>query len=220
MLDLRKYPMPRVRHHVSPQLYMPAVRQVVTPSWYPPVVSSPQWDTWFGNGLPPQVLDIGCGRGTFLLHHALTHPGVNVLGIEVRRMLTSYIEEVIRGEGIANAHAMWYTMANGLPWIDSASIMYATYLFPDPWPKKRHAKRRAFTTRFLDEVRRVLVPGGRLYMATDRPDVDEYQREVLLAHGGFTVVDDEPWPFAFATDQQMFCDRKNIPYVRYVAVAI
>lgn len=134
-------------------------------------------------------------------------------------MLTSYIDGVIRGEAIANAYAMWYTMANGLRWIEPNSIQYATYLFPDPWPKKRHAKRRAFTPDFLDDVRRVLIPGGTLYLATDRPDVDAYQREVLLAHGGFAIVDDAPWPFAMTTDQQQFCDRKNIPYVRYMAVA-
>lgn len=198
---------------------MPASRQVITPSWYPPVVEQADWTSWFGNGRAAEVLDIGSGRGTFLLHHALTFPNRNILGIEVRRMLTTYTNEVIRGEGIANAYALWYTMANGLPWIAEGSIRYATYLFPDPWPKKRHAKRRAFTSEFLDEVRRVLIPGGCLYLATDRPDVDEYQREVLGSHGGFSVVDGEPWPFPFKTDQQMFCDRKSIPYVQYMAVA-
>lgn len=219
MIDMRKYPMPRVRHHVSPQVYLPASRQTITPSWYPPVITEADWTSWFGIGRPAEVLDIGCGRGTFLLHHALTCPDVNILGIEVRRMLTTYIDSVIRGEGIANAHVLWYTVANGLRWIAPGSIRYVTYLFPDPWPKKRHYKRRAFTTEFLDEVRHVLIPGGILYLATDRPDVDAYQREVLTAHGGFDIVDGVEWPFEFRTDQQMFCDRKDIPYVRYMAVA-
>lgn len=217
MLDLRKYPMPRVRHHVSPQLYMPADRQHVAPTWYPPLIDAAPWTEWFGNGRPADVLDLGCGRGTFLLHHALTFPDRNILGIEVRSMLTRYLADVIGGEGIANAHALWYSVANGLRWIDTASIRYAVYLFPDPWPKKRHVKRRAFTPGFLDEVRRVLQPGAPLYLATDRPDVDDYQREVLNAHGGFTIIDDEPWPFPFKTDQQMFCERKDIPYVTYMA---
>jgi tRNA (guanine-N7-)-methyltransferase len=215
MLDLRKYPMPRVRHHVSPQLYMPADRQHVAPTWYPPLIDVAPWTEWFGNGRPADVLDLGCGRGTFLLHHALTFPDRNILGIEVRSMLTRYLADVIGGEGIANA--LWYSVANGLRWIDTASIRYAVYLFPDPWPKKRHVKRRAFTPGFLDEVRRVLQPGAPLYLATDRPDVDDYQREVLNAHGGFTIIDDEPWPFPFKTDQQMFCERKDIPYVTYMA---
>ena len=218
MIDMRKYPMPRVRHHVSPQVYMPASRQAITPPWYPPVITKADWASWFANGRPAEVLDIGCGRGTFLLHHALTWPDVNVLGIEVRRMLTTYIDGVIQGEGIGNAHVLWYTVANGLRWIEPQSIRYATYLFPDPWPKKRHVKRRAFTSEFLDEVRHVLIPGGILYLATDRPDVDAYQREVLSAHGGFDIVDGADWPFEFRTDQQMFCDRKDIPYVRYMAV--
>lgn len=217
MLDLRKYPMPRVRHHVSPQLYMPAGRQHVSPTWYPPLIDVAPWSEWFGNGRPADVLDLGCGRGTFMLHHALSFPDLNIMGIEVRSMLTRYLAEVIGGEAIANAHAQWYSVANGLRWIDAGSIRYATYLFPDPWPKKRHYKRRAFTAEFLDDVHRVLQSDGVLYLATDRTDVDAYQREVLTAHGGFEIVDHEPWPFAFRTDQQMFCERKDIPYVTYHA---
>jgi tRNA G46 methylase TrmB len=69
-------------------------------------------------------------------------------------------------------------------------------------------------------VHRLLVPGGRLYLATDREDVDAYQREVLAESELFSVgplLDDETWPFRFTTDQQMFCDAKGIPYVRYYA---
>lgn len=72
-------------------------------------------------------------------------------------------------------------------------------------------------------LHRVLVPGGKLWLATDREDVDAYQREVLSASKYFTLHEcDEatPWPFPFATDQQMFCDAKGIPYVTYYAQRI
>lgn len=214
MIDFRNYPIPRVRHHVNPQVYLPASQYQGDVRWYPPTIDQADWKTWFHNGLPARVLDIGCGRGGFLLDHALAYPDVNILGLEVRGILVDWTNGVINGERIPNARALWYSVANGLQWIADHSIDYAVYLFPDPWPKRRHHKRRAFVPGFLDELNRVLTPNGRLYLATDRPDVDEYQREVIAEHGIFTVHDltPEEWPFAFTTDQQRFCHRKNIPY--------
>ncbi len=200
---------------------MPASQQHMIAPWYPPTREESEWGSWFSNGSSANVLDLGCGRGAFLLQHALTYPERNILGIEVRSVLADYINDVARGEGLGNAHAEWYTLANGLDWIEPESIDYAVYLFPDPWPKKRHHKRRAFTIEFLALVQRVLKPGARLWLATDRPDVDAYQREVIDASPLFEIqplADDESWPFAFRTDQQMFCDAKGIPYVRYSAL--
>lgn len=221
MIDSKKYPMPRVRHHVSSLLYLPARQHKHLPAWYPPDVERLDWKGVFANGRPPSVLDIGCGRGGLLLAHAVAYPEVNILGIEVRDQLTNWINGVIRGEGIPNAHALWYSVVNGLDFIESASIGKVFYLFPDPWPKNKHHKRRAFTTEFLDLLHRVMSPGAVLYLATDRPDVDAYQCQVLEAHGGFDVtgeLDDDAWDLPGTTDQQRFCDRKNIPYVRRHAV--
>ncbi|MBN9400527.1 MAG: methyltransferase domain-containing protein ['Candidatus Kapabacteria' thiocyanatum] len=220
MLDYRKYPIPRIRHHTSPQLYLPVAQHRTIPEWYPPLIDQAPWESWFANGRPADVLDIGCGRGGFLLQHALHRPGQNVLGIEVRHTLVNWINNVIAGEEIPNARAAWYSVVNGLGFIPDASIDHAFYLFPDPWPKKRHYKRRAFSPEFLAEVWRVLRPGGRLYLATDRPDVDEFQRHVLGSMPGVVIRDvvvESDWPFPFVTDQQDFCHRKDIPYVRYMA---
>ncbi len=219
-LDLSKYPIPRVRHHVGPQSYLPANQQHRLPAWSPPPIEEALWSEWFANRSAATVLDIGCGRGGFLLRHALFKPELNILGIEVRDSLVSWINSVVRGERIPNAHALWYSVANGLHWISDASVQYATYLFADPWPKKRHHKRRAFTQGFLDELYRVLIPNGVLYLATDRADVDDHQRSVLSNHGGFLINDLNPtsWPFPFPTDQQDFCNRKGIPYTLYSAI--
>jgi len=174
------------------------------------------------NGKPPSVLDIGCGRGGFLLAHALSFPNENVLGIEVRKMLVDWITGVAKGEGLGNVHAEWYSVVNGLRWIPSNSLLKTSYLFPDPWPKKRHYKRRAFSVAFLEEVHRVLHADGTLYLATDRVDVDTHQRSVFRVHGGFELTDiaeatEHLWPFPFSTDQQLFCERKGIGYHRYIA---
>jgi tRNA (guanine-N7-)-methyltransferase len=219
MVNTHRYPMPRVRHHVSPQVYLPVGSLSMVPAWYPPVFARPDWAAWFANGKPADVLDIGCGRGALLLGHANANQDQNILGLEVRESLVQWINTVVDGERLANVRALWYSTANGLDWIDTGSIKMAMYLFPDPWPKKRHHKRRAFTPDFLSMVYRVLQPGGCLYLATDRPDVDEYQRAVLAEDPRWNISDcnDSTWPFEHRTDQQMFCDRKGIPYVRYVA---
>lgn len=218
-LDLRKYPIPRVRHHVSPQSYLAAASQHIQPSWYPPPIAMGLWTEWFGNGAKADVLDIGCGRGGFLLQYALENPNKNVLGLEVRDTLVQWINGVVVGEKIENAHALWYSVANGLDWIPDSSITMATYLFADPWPKKRHHKRRAFTSQLLDELNRVLETDGILYLATDRDDVRQHQQDVIMEHGIFTLESVQPssWPFDFLTDQQALCERKNIPYGLYRA---
>ncbi len=219
-IDWAKYPIPRVRHHVNSQAYFPAEQHHRLPAWYPPANIEPDWGSWFKNGLPPSVLDIGCGRGAFLLRHALANPTANILGLEVRKPLVDYINEVALGEQLPNAHAEWYSAVNGLRFIPSGSVEYAVYLFPDPWPKKRHHKRRAFSAEFLSELHRVLVPQGLLYLATDREEVDLHQRAVLGASELFSVSNPlgaGKWPFDFATDQEMFCHSKGIPYVQYYA---
>jgi len=158
-----------------------------------------------------------------MLQHALAHPDHNILGLELRGTLVEWINHVIEGEHIGNARAVWYSVANGLDFIATGSIDHIFYLFPDPWPKRKHVKRRAFTDDFLAQLHRILVPGGRLYLATDRPDVDEQQRLHIAAlpeENRFALHDvnqASDWPFDFKTDQQLFCERKNIPYVRYHA---
>lgn len=219
-LNLRRYPVPRVRHHVSPQLYLPLEQQHVRPAWYPPLRTQADWTAWFANGAPANVVDLGCGRGGFLLAHALAHPELNILGIEVRKVLVEWINTVIQGEHLPNVHAVWYSAVNGLHWIPDHSVQYITYLFADPWPKKRHHKRRLFSVELIDELDRILVEGGRIYLATDVAEVEEQQRATFAAHGRFTlrtVSAEHPWPFPFVTDQQDFCDRKGIPYTMMIA---
>ncbi len=227
-IDFKKYPVPRVRHHSNPQVYLPAHQHQKDLEWYPPVIARVDWASFFDNGRPADVLDIGCGRGGFLLAHALEHPNLNILGVEVRKMLVDWTNQVILGEDIPNAHVAWYSMANGLRWIAPESVQYATYLFPDPWPKRRHKKRRAFSHEFLMELHRVLKEEGRLYLATDRPEVAEHQHELIEESNLFEITevitkplsDSGNWPFSFKTDQQRFSERKGIPYIYSVATKL
>ncbi|MCU0425312.1 MAG: methyltransferase domain-containing protein [Candidatus Kapabacteria bacterium] len=220
-IDYTKYPKPRSRQHVSPNQYLPKDRIRIEPNYYPPLRPHLDWSDHFTNGQAPEYLDIGCGMGRFLLETALQEPSVNLLGLEVREYAANWIRGVIQGERprgiLGNAEALWYSVANGLPFIERGTITKIFYFFPDPWFKKRHHYRRAFTHQFLDECARVLRSDGTLYLMTDVPDVDEYQRETMTEHGVFTFEEcstDEAWGLSARTDQENFSLRKNIPYVR------
>ncbi|HWA07560.1 MAG TPA: hypothetical protein VG961_13485, partial [Ignavibacteria bacterium] len=92
------------------------------------------------------------------------------------------------------------------------------YFFPDPWVKKKHYKRRAFSVELVDEIHRVMKPDGRFYLMTDVPEVDEFQKEILNESGkfGFEYVDDADWDLPVQTNHEEFCTRKNIPFIRMI----
>jgi len=174
------------------------------------------WSAFFADGLPPQNLDVGCGEGGFLRRFAVTHLGENILGIEVRKALAEWLAGILRNEGLRNAAVLWYSIVNGLPFLESGSVTRIFYLFPDPWPKKRHHKRRALTPFVVQEFARVLRPDGVLYIATDFLPLDAYHREVLDSTGLFryeSVTDDEDWGLPM-TDREQSCRLRGIAYVR------
>lgn len=215
-IDPLRYPQPRSRHHTNPQFYLPLHELHLVPSQYPPVPQTCDWSTLFADPQPPSMLDIGCGWGRFLLDSAERHPDINLLGIELRKQAVDWINGVIDGEHIPNARALYYSVANGLPFIGDSSIDAVFYFFPDPWFKKRHGKRRAFTVDFLNELTRVLRPSGTLYLMTDVPEVDEAQCAILEEHGGFNVrviANDEEW-LEVRTDHEQYCQRRGFAYTR------
>lgn len=217
-IDYTQYPVPRIRHHANPTLYLPESNHHVQLSYYPPVVV-PDWRDHFANAQPPSWLDVGSGMGKFLIETALEHPEKNILGFELRKTAVDWVQSVLRGEQIPNASLLWYSVVNGLQFIERASIEKIFYFFPDPWVKKKHHKRRAFSRALLDEFARMLRPDGTLYLMTDVPEVDQYQQEVLREHEYFTahyVHTDAEWGLTVRTDQERFSLKKSIPYVRVI----
>ncbi|MCC7158367.1 MAG: hypothetical protein IT281_02385 [Ignavibacteria bacterium] len=215
-INYAQYPVPRIRHHAKPVLYFPLKQHRGDRFNYPAEIESLDWKNIFAGGKPPAYIDIGCGLGRFLINMALFEPKKNILGFEVRQGAVEWIEKVIAGEKIPNARALWYSAVNGFKFIKSGSIEKAFYFFPDPWVKRRHYKRRAFSAELLDEIHRVLKPSGKLYLMTDVPEVDGFQQEVMTAHGGFNYkyVSDDKWDLPIETNQEEFCIRKKIPFIR------
>lgn len=215
-IDYTKYPLPRIRHHANPVLYFPLSQHKVKDLHYPPVLNSVSWNDIFANGKPADYLDVGTGLGKFLIDLSLAEPDKNVLGFEVRANAVEWTNGVLQGEGLTNGKVLWYSAVNGFSFIANGSIEKIFYFFPDPWPKKRHHKRRAFSVGLLDEFFRVLKPDGVLYIMTDVPEVDEHQKEVLIQHSGFSFgyVEESEWDLPSKTYQEEFSNSLNIPFIR------
>jgi tRNA (guanine-N7-)-methyltransferase len=215
-IDYAKYPIPRLRHHANPVLYFPLKQHKNRNFSYPPIIEKFDWKELFPNGLAPRYLDIGTGLGKFIIGSALAEPDINMLGFEVRINAIGWINKVIGGEKIPNARVLWYSVVNGFPFIDSGTIEKIFYLFPDPWVKKRHHKRRAFSSELLDEFHRILTNSGEMFIMTDVPDADEHHRKILSEHGGFEYeyLSPEQWNVSVLTNQEEFCLEKGIPYSR------
>ncbi len=125
----------------------------------------------FGNDNPVE-LEVGSGKGLFLLTQAQQRPEVNFLGIEIVRKYQLFTANRLARRGLRNARI---ACADARPflrdWVAAASLQAVHIYFPDPWWKKRHHKRRVFTAEFAGACAQALQPGGRLSVATD---VEEY----------------------------------------------
>jgi tRNA (guanine-N7-)-methyltransferase len=135
----------------------------------------------------PRVLEIGFGDGEVLVQMATAHPEQDFLGVEVHEPGLGRCLLGIEGAGLANVRLIREDAVLVLQhWLAPESLDRVNLFFPDPWPKKRHHKRRIVQPAFLGLVARCLKSGGLLHMATDWAPYAEHMREVLDASAKFT----------------------------------
>jgi tRNA (guanine-N7-)-methyltransferase len=138
----------------------------------PPDPASPiNWQTLFQNDHPVEM-EIGFGKGLFLLTAAQAQPSTNFVGVEIARKYQLFTATRLAKRGLSNVQVVKCDAREFLrAYVFSASVHAIHVYFPDPWWKQRHLKRRVFVPEFAVECERVLVPGGKLHLATD---VEEY----------------------------------------------
>ncbi|HET9857330.1 MAG TPA: tRNA (guanosine(46)-N7)-methyltransferase TrmB [Chthoniobacterales bacterium] len=143
----------------------------------------------FGRVAPLQV-DLGCGDGSFLCELAQLHPDKDFLGIDrlvgrvAKACRKAAAVENVRILNVESSYAVGYLLPEG-----SVETFYL--LFPDPWPKRRHHRRRIVTPDFLDSIHRALEDGGSLRVATDQLDYFEQICGIARDHSRFAMVDVE-----------------------------
>lgn len=131
----------------------------------------------------PLYLEIGAGKGAFLLSLALLHPKRAYLAVEKIPTIAGILAKKIKEADLTNIR-LWPYDASGLQELLPSSSLKAIYLnFPDPWPKKRHTKRRLTSPGFLRLYDDLLKPDGVLFFRTDSQDLFTYTLETMKEEG-------------------------------------
>jgi len=140
-----------------------------------------------------RVLDIGFGDGEALLSTATGAPDADFLGVEVHEPGVGHLLLLLERAHIDNVRVVVRDAVEVMDQMLPAGSFDAVNLFfPDPWPKKRHHKRRLVQPEFVDRVARVLRRGGLFHVATDWQDYADHITEVMSAREDFVRLDEPP----------------------------
>ena len=129
------------------------------------------WEDFFGNRNPVEI-DVGCGRGLFLVNAGEQHPEINYLGVEIEYREGRHTARRLQKREMPNVRVMGGDVARFLDrHVQPQSVSAVHVYFPDPWWKRKHRGRRVFTDRLVTQMATVLKPGGLVHSWTD---VEEY----------------------------------------------
>jgi len=135
--------------------------------------------SWFGND-HPVILEIGFGNGAATWRMARDHPEQNFLGVEVHRPGIGHLLLALQREDLRNVRV---ACADAVEWlqhrIEPASLDGVRIYFPDPWPKKRHHKRRMIQSEFIELLASRMKEGAILHLATDWAPYADHMLEVM-----------------------------------------
>jgi tRNA (guanine-N7-)-methyltransferase len=167
----------------------------------------------FGREAPVHV-DLGCGEGSFLTSLASNNPEENFLGIE--RLLGRVRSACGRIEraGLVNARVLRFEISYAVQYLVPANSVAAFYLmFPDPWPKRRHASRRVISESLLVSLHRALSSNGKVRIATDDSD---YFNQItrLVSHSAFFEADNDALATAARSKFERRFTQRRVPIHR------
>jgi tRNA (guanine-N7-)-methyltransferase len=141
----------------------------------------------FGRNAPLHV-DLGCGDGSFICALAQRIPAKNFLGIE--RLLGRIRSATRKAASLPNVRLLRMESSYAVRYLLPAESVETFYLlFPDPWPKRRHWRRRIVTGDFLCAISQALVEDGTFRIATDQRDYFEKMKEMARANSNFAIID-------------------------------
>ena len=200
----------RVRQHVNPlsQRYS----QPITP---------PSWEKLYAEMALPLHLDLGCGRGRFLLQMAQQHPNWNFLGLEIREPLVDQANLWCEELGLTNLAFLFCNANVSLPRIladwPGCPLQRVTIQFPDPWFKKRHQKRRIVQPELVADLATSLVKDGLVFLQSDIEEVAAEMRDRFQENPNFVCLAPE-WlpenPLGVPTERELSTLSRGEPVYR------
>jgi tRNA (guanine-N7-)-methyltransferase len=187
-----------VRSYVLRQGRMSAAQrralETLLPRYGLPFAPAPiDFDAVFGRSAP-RILEIGCGMGETTAQIALAAPGTDFVAVEVHAPGVGSLLRRIHDYALANVRVIRHDAIEVVAaMVPPGSLAGIHIFFPDPWPKKRHHKRRLLKPAFVHELARRLAPGGHLHVATDWED---YAHEILAALAAVPLLENTAAGFA------------------------
>ena len=177
-------------------------------------------ETVYESPMLPLHLDIGCARGRFILELARIDKGTNFLGVEIREPLVDDANAIRDEERLTNLH---YEFCNAsfdlgvlLSRLPEGTLRTVSIQFPDPWFKKRHAKRRMVKDPLVETIARHLSEDGVVVLQTDIDFVLEEMLEKFERSERFEAFETDVSPFAVKTERELAVENRSLPVYRYL----
>ncbi len=203
----------RVHQHVNP--LSPYYRQ--TPEPIDPAAV-------FADPTLPIHLDIGCARGRFILKMAEAEPGWNYLGVEIREPLVDEANRLADEAGLSNLHYVFcnamLSLGELIQDIPEGMLQAVTIQFPDPWFKKKHAKRRMVNEEMVDTIASHLSSNGRVFVQTDIESLADEMFALFRVDKRFAEIPITENPFSIKTERETSVETRGLPVFRTLFNAV
>lgn len=174
----------------------------------------------FADAELPLFVDIGCGRGRFLLKMAEIKPKTNFLGLEIREPIVEEANEIAKEKNLTNLH---YHFCNATLALDKLFaklpeniLEIVTIQFPDPWFKKKHAKRRMVKNNLVETVVKHLKISGKIFVQSDVEFLAEEIFEYFRQHENLREIEISENPFPVKTERENSVENRDLPVYRRV----
>jgi tRNA (guanine-N7-)-methyltransferase len=203
--------MPRVRVHQHVNPLAPYFRFTPKPL---------EIEKIFVNPKLPLHLDVGSARGRFLLKMAEIEKGCNFLGVEIREPLVEEANRIAAENNLSNLH---FEFCNAMIALDKLLeklpenlLQTVTIQFPDPWYKKKHAKRRMVKDEMVETLVKHLSVSGRIFIQTDVDFLAEEMFDLFRQQGNLREIETAENPFPVKTERESAVEEKGLEIYRKI----
>ena len=147
-----------------------------------PADAKGRWQEIFGNDHPIHV-EVGSGKGAFVSGMAKANPDINYIGIDIQKSVLSYALDKVLATDVPNIKLLWVDGSDLTDYFEEGEIDRLYLNFSDPWPKKRHEKRRLTYQSFLATYQQILPENGEIHFKTDNRGLFEYSLVSFSQYG-------------------------------------